>query len=212
VPTLENLLFMLPALLVGLTLHEFAHGLVAYWLGDNTAKNQGRLSINPLRHLDLLGSLFLLIFHFGWAKPVPINPMHFRGDRQRGLLLVSLAGPVTNLLIAIITAVVWKFVEPGDNVYAGVLFRLFYINLILAVFNLIPVPPLDGSKILAGLLPAKHSHIIFSLEKYGYIALILLSLTGVIGVVLIPAVKMVGIAISGLLGVESLKSILLYLG
>lgn len=204
---LQGMLLTLPALLVGLTLHEFAHGFVAYLLGDPTAKNMGRLTLNPIRHLDPLGALFLLVFHFGWAKPVPVNPMYFKGDRQRGMLLVSLAGPLTNLIIAAATAVAWKIIEPRDSIMLSIIFYIFSINIILAVFNIIPVPPLDGSKILAGLLPRKYMYVIFNIEKYGYIILIILMFTGITGMILTPIAKLVGIGISSLFGVESLKTI-----
>lgn len=204
---LQGMLLTLPALLVGLTLHEFAHGYVAYLLGDPTAKNMGRLSLNPIRHLDPLGAFFLLVFHFGWAKPVPVNPMHFKGDRQRGMLWVSLAGPVTNLLLAIATAVLWKFIEPSGEIMVNIMFSMFYLNIILAVFNVIPVPPLDGSKILAGILPRKYMHVIFNLEKYGYIILIFLMFTRVTNMILIPVARAIGLGITGLVQVESLKQI-----
>lgn len=207
-PSIESLLLSLPALLIGLTLHEFAHGYVAFRLGDPTAKNMGRLTLNPIKHLDPLGAIFLLIFHFGWAKPVPVNPMYFKGDRKKGMLWVALAGPVTNILIAILTAIVWKVVEPRDWIMLGILANIFYINLILAVFNIIPVPPLDGSKILAGMLPSKYGYVIYNIEKYGYMVLILLMITGIINRILIPLVQLVGLAITGLLGVNSLQAIL----
>lgn len=206
---LQGMLLTLPALLIGLTLHEFAHGYVAYLLGDPTAKNMGRLSLNPIKHLDPLGAFFLLVFHFGWAKPVPVSPMHFKGDKQRGMLLVSLAGPMTNLLLAIATAAIWKIAEPRGLITLGVMFYIFYINIILAVFNIIPVPPLDGSKILAGILPRKYIHVIFNLEKYGYIVLILLMFTGVTGKILTPLARIIGLGISGLLQVESLRQVVL---
>ncbi|HWI54326.1 MAG TPA: site-2 protease family protein, partial [Desulfobacteria bacterium] len=113
-----GMLYSIPALLIGLTLHEVAHGFVAWKLGDPTAKNLGRLSLNPLKHLEWLGALFLLVFGFGWAKPVPVNPMYFRGDRKKGMLWVSLAGPATNLVIAILTALVWKIVTPQTEFMA----------------------------------------------------------------------------------------------
>lgn len=204
---LQGMLLTLPALLVGLTFHEFAHGYVAYRLGDPTAKNMGRLTLNPIRHLDPMGALFLLVFHFGWAKPVPVNPMNFNGDRQKGMLWVSLAGPATNLLIAIATAAIWKLTEPRGFIAVGTLFYLFSINIILAVFNIIPVPPLDGSKILAGILPRKYMHIIFNLEKYGFIILILLMFTGVTGMILTPLARIVGLGITGLLQVETLRQL-----
>lgn len=210
-PSIQDVLYSLPALIIGLTLHEFAHGYVAYRLGDPTAKNMGRLTLNPIKHLDPLGAIFLVIFKIGWAKPVPVNPFHFRGDRKKGMLWVSLAGPATNLLIAVATAVAWKLVEPRGETLVMVLFDIFYINLILAVFNIIPVPPLDGSKILAGLLPGRYSHVIYNIERYGYIVLVLLMLLGVIRAVLVPVVYLIGTGITALLGVESLRVILMYL-
>lgn len=207
---IKGMMYTLPALLVGLTLHEFAHAFVAYKLGDPTAKNMGRLSINPLKHLDWVGALFLLVFHFGWAKPVPVNPMYFRGDRKKGMLWVSLAGPLTNLIIALLVAIIWKVIDPGGTT-AIVLALMFYINLILAVFNIIPVPPLDGSKILAGLLPSRYMNIIFNIERYGFAILLLLSLTGILSQILNPGVRLLGTAITGLLGVDTLRAILNYI-
>jgi len=206
---LQGMLLTLPALLIGLTFHEFAHGYVAYRLGDPTAKNLGRLSFNPIKHLDPVGALFLLVFHFGWAKPVPVNPMYFKGDKQKGMLWVSLAGPATNLLIAIVTAAIWKIVEPRGLIAGGIMLYIFSINIILAVFNLIPVPPLDGSKILAGILPRKYMHLIYNLEKYGFIILILLMFTGVTGMILIPMARIVGLVITGFLQVETLRQLVL---
>jgi len=205
-PSIEDVLLTLPALLLGLTLHEYAHALVAYRLGDPTAKNLGRLTLNPIKHLDPLGTLFLVIFKFGWAKPVPVNPFHFRGDRQRGMLWVSLAGPGTNFLLAVVTALIWRIIEPQGLILGSILLNIFFINLILAVFNFIPVPPLDGSKILAGVLPRRYSHVIYNLEKYGYIILVFLMLFGIIGRILMPAVRLVAVAITTLLGADSLLS------
>ncbi len=194
------MLLMLPALLIGLTLHEFAHALVASLLGDPTARKAGRLTLNPLKHLDPLGAIFLLFFHFGWAKPVPVNPFHFKGDRQRGMLLVSLAGPGTNLLLALVTAAVWRITGSVGNVLDSVIMYIFDINVVLAVFNFIPVPPLDGSKILAGLLPRGSGAWIYNLERYGVVILLLLAVTGIVGRVLIPAVNLVERAILNVLG------------
>jgi len=199
---LETMLYVIPALLLGLTLHELAHAAVAYKLGDPTAKNLGRLTLNPIKHLDPLGTIMLLVFHFGWAKPVPVNPLYFRGDRQKGMLWVSLAGPATNLLIALAGAVVFKLLMPQGQALRIILWLIIDINVILAVFNLIPVPPLDGSKILAGLLPGKYSHVIYNLEKYGFIILILLMLFGVVGRILRPLVTIVETGIFRLVGLQ----------
>ncbi len=207
---LESVLLTVPALLIGLTFHEYAHALVAFRLGDPTAKNLGRLTLNPLKHLDPLGAIFLLIFKFGWAKPVPVNPLHF-SDRQRGMLWVSLAGPGSNLVIAVVAVLLWKIIGIQKNFVDGVLLYIFHINVILAVFNVIPVPPLDGSKILAGLLPRKYSHTIFLLEKYGFAILLLLMFTGIISRVLIPIVRLIELGIAGLVGFEPLQRMLSFM-
>ncbi len=157
---LINTLIWLPAIIIGLTFHEYAHGRVAYMLGDDTAYLQGRLTLNPLPHIDWVGFLMLLFFQFGWAKPVQVNPLNFKNKGiKEGMMLVSLAGPGMNLLIALTGMLALRFsgIDPGSsfNLYNSsmllmLLSPLIYINLILAVFNLIPLPPLDGSKILAG--------------------------------------------------------------
>ncbi len=145
----------LPAILIALTVHEFAHGWMAWHKGDNTARNSGRLSLNPLSHLDPLGTLLLLFGPFGWAKPVPVNTMNLDNTR-RDLALVAVAGPASNVLLAIVFGLILRFsLENGlTNVYViGFLNVCFIINLGLAFFNMIPVPPLDGSNIVLGLLP-----------------------------------------------------------
>lgn len=199
------MMYTLPALLIGLTLHEFAHGYAAWKLGDPTAKNLGRLTLNPLKHLEFVGALFLLVFGFGWAKPVPVNPMYFKGDRKRGMLWVSLAGPATNFVIAILAALIWKFYQPQNEGLAITLGMIFRINLVLAVFNFIPIPPLDGSKILAGILPTRYMPFIYNMERYGFAILILLSLTGVLSMILGPGIRLAGSAIISLLGVQPLQ-------
>ncbi len=199
-----DMMYSIPALLIGLTLHEVAHGYVAWKLGDPTAKNLGRLSLNPLKHLEWLGALFLLVFGFGWAKPVPVNPLYFKGDRKKGMLWVSLAGPATNLIIAILTVLVWNFTTPQNEGIALIIGKIFIINVVLAVFNFLPVPPLDGSKILAGVLPSRFMPMILNLERYGFAILILLSLTGVLGMILGPLMRILVFTITGLFGAESI--------
>ncbi len=188
------------AFVVGITVHEFAHGWTADRLGDPTARYAGRLTLNPVAHADPIGTILLPIlliatgsrFIFGWAKPVPINPYHFR-DRRRGLVLVSVAGPLANVVTAVIAAVLLGFWGFSSQVLAEILVTMIWINMILAVFNLIPVPPLDGSKILAGLLPGRQEWLI-RFEQYGMIILILLVFSGALGVmfqyVIEPAVKL----------------------
>lgn len=188
---LEGLVISLPAILLALSVHEFAHGYVAYRLGDMTPKHQGRLTLNPLAHLDLIGTLMLIFAHFGWAKPVMVNPNSFRGNRQRGMLYVALAGPLSNVLVALIAAILYNLLIKYNVSYFWILLvqYLIIIDVSLAVFNLIPVPPLDGSKILAGLLPYSMHHLIYQLEAYGPFILILLLITNVISVILHPLVN-----------------------
>lgn len=161
---LEEYLFMIPVLLISLTIHEFSHGYIAYRLGDPTAKNEGRLTLNPFRHLDPIGTIMMVVARIGWAKPVPINPYYFK-DRKKGTMLVSVAGPLSNLIMAFIGVFLFEitYIIGYGNIVAGntfvlyflVFLRLFFsVNINLAIFNLLPVPPLDGSKILSGVLPA----------------------------------------------------------
>jgi len=150
-----------PAILIALTFHEFAHGWIAYKLGDTTARDEGRLTLNPFSHLDLFGTLMLLWGPFGWAKPVPVNSYHFKNPK-RDILLVSLAGPVSNILLALVFGYSMRILfafYPSLFIsveYLSVFFQLsILINIGIAFFNMIPIPPLDGSKILIGLLPNK---------------------------------------------------------
>lgn len=166
----------LPAILIVITVHEYFHGYAAYRLGDPTAKFAGRLTLNPVKHIDIFGFLAFLIFRFGWAKPVPINPYNFRNMRK-GMLYTSLAGPAANFLFAIPLGVLLRlFPELLSNSallpVGGILgFGLFY-SLILCAFNLIPIPPLDGSKALFSLLPPRYAHIEYWLERYGFMLLL----------------------------------------
>lgn len=179
------------ALLLAITVHEFAHGLMAVRLGDPTPKWNGRLTLNPLAHLDPIGAIMLLVFKFGWAKPVPINAGYFRNPR-RGMLLTGLAGPMANAVLAYLLAMLFRILFP--IVYASRIsyaFQLLFLiciqyNLLLAAFNMIPVPPLDGSKILWGLLPPKYDRYIIGLERYGYAILMLLVLTGLTQYLVLP--------------------------
>jgi Zn-dependent protease len=160
---IQFLILLLPAILFALTIHEFAHGWVAYRLGDPTARDAGRLTLNPLPHLDPIGTIFLIITSlsqfgsFGWAKPVPVNPMNF-SKPKRDALLVSLAGPLSNIITALAFGLIYKHIGSFNIAYIGAFFQLCIgINIGLSFFNLIPVPPLDGSHILISLLP---SHVI----------------------------------------------------
>lgn len=174
---IQSLFISLPVLLVVITAHEFAHGYAAYILGDNTAKYVGRLTLNPIKHIDPIGILMLIVFRFGWAKPVPVNPRNFK-DPLKGMALVALAGPATNFFFAWILVMLGVKVFPTLIVsYPIVKFMWQYaiwINIALAIFNLIPINPLDGSRILAYLLPSEYAYKMHQLEKYGFVILIAL--------------------------------------
>lgn len=147
----------LVAIVIALTIHEFAHALMANRFGDGTAKAMGRLSLNPLAHLDVVGFLAMLFIGFGWAKPVPVNPYNLRRPKLASAL-IAFFGPLSNLILAAIALVAFKIILPylgPENLLIGFLSILVLINLVLAVFNLIPLPPLDGSQILFNLLPAR---------------------------------------------------------
>jgi Zn-dependent protease len=180
----------LPGLLIAIIFHELAHGLTAYWLGDPTAKNAGRLTLNPIKHIDPVGFLFMLIFRFGWAKAVPINPSYFK-NRKRDTILVSIAGVTTNFIIAIITGAVLVYAPIRNEILAQMLVITLWYNIMLGVFNLMPFPPLDGSKVVASLLPVKLEYYFYKYEKYFYLILIFLIATRGISRILGPLVDFV---------------------
>ncbi|QRG69855.1 site-2 protease family protein [Brevibacillus choshinensis] len=182
--------FRMIAFVIAFSLHEWAHAFVAWKLGDNTAKDEGRLTINPIPHIDPFGLILILFGPFGWAKPVPINPLHFRGNKRLGIVYVSAAGPLINLVLSILFAIVYIVVG-----HAGVLdgmsekwadaieLTLRYcviINTALFVFNLLPIAPLDGYKILRFLSPRRWDRFFYNLELYGpWILLLLIFIPGV---------------------------------
>ncbi len=189
---LIEFLIILPGVLMAISFHEFAHAAVAYIMGDSTAKNEGRMSINPSKHLDPIGFMMLMIARFGWAKPVPVNENNFK-NRALGSFLVSIAGISMNILIAIVTIIIVHFTQGlfSNYAYYQVMSSIIQINISFAAFNLLPVPPLDGSKLLLSLLPAKYRHFVYKYENYGTLVLILLLITGTIGIVLSPIVNLI---------------------
>ena len=200
--TLIQFLFVVPCVLIALTFHEFAHGYMAYKLGDPTAKNFGRLTLNPLKHLDPIGTICMIFFHFGWAKPVPINSRYFKKPRL-DMALTAAAGPIMNFILAffgvlvcrILTKIFVAFPAQSDFVYyiqyaALTLFSYFHmLNLSLGVFNLIPIPPLDGSRIFYIFLPQKWYFGVMKYEKYIQLALLVLLWTGLLSRPLSAAVS-----------------------
>ncbi|MCC5909913.1 MAG: site-2 protease family protein [Clostridiaceae bacterium] len=186
---INTILLTLPGILLALTVHEFSHAYSAYLLGDPTAKHYGRLTLNPISHIDILGFLMLIFFRFGWAKPVPINPNNFT-NRKLGYFLVSIAGPMSNILLSIFLTFILGFLIKFDmsTLVYNMLYFAIFINLVLAVFNLFPIPPLDGSKIILTLLPRSFEEKYYRFQKYSYIILILLLYFGFINRVLFPIV------------------------
>lgn len=188
------LLLTLPAVLWAISFHEFCHGWAAKLVGDPTAERSGRLSLNPLDHFDLVGTLMLLLVGFGWAKPVPINTRYFRHPR-RDLVIVSLAGVAGNVLTAVVCVLFLRFLGEGWYRIAGqagitVLAQMININMGLAAFNLIPIPPLDGSKVLEAFLPFKYLRHYYWLERYGMIILLVLLMTGIVDVFFNPIFRL----------------------
>jgi len=164
-------------LVMAISFHEFSHALLADRLGDPTARIAGRLTLNPFAHLDPIGTLLLFVVGFGWGRPVPFDPFNLR-DPKRDSALISFAGPASNLIMAIVSSVLLRFTNHLPLILSINLFELLslfiYFNVILAIFNLIPVHPLDGFKVVAGLIPPKYYHDWLALEPYGMIFLLLL--------------------------------------
>lgn len=186
------------ALLIAITVHEFSHALAAYYFGDDTAKMQGRLSLNPLVHLDPIGTLMLLFVGFGWGKPVPVNPSRLR--KEKDMALVALAGPLSNLLFGALLFLPFRF---GNSVPPEPLVYILFFSIILALFNLIPIPPLDGFNIFMGLVPDRFSDKVHKFVVYGPIILVLVIAAdmflnlGILNRVLFPSVSFLAWLLSG---------------
>lgn len=175
------------AVLFTISIHEYAHGQMADWLGDDTARRSGRLSLNPIHHIDPMGALCMLFLRFGWAKPVPINPNRFK-NRKRDTILVSLAGPISNLGLATILILATKLYFPSNPYAIDTLLFLIYVNLGLGFFNLLPLPPLDGSKIFMSLLPTKIEFWMYRNQRYLYIFLLIAIMTQTVSRIMSPLV------------------------
>lgn len=205
------LLASVPGVLLAITFHEFAHGFAAYKLGDNTAKNEGRLSLNPLDHLDPIGTLMLLFAGFGWGKPVHVNPTNYtrKISMEKGEAIVSVAGPLTNIVLAFLLALVYgalnKFASETflmttvGGITELIIEYAIAINIGLGVFNLIPLPPLDGSKIIMPFLPYNAKQWFRNNEQIFYIIFVVIWITGIASIIISPAIS--GIT-SGIMGIS----------
>ena len=203
---IEGIILGAVPFLLAITFHEYAHGWVADRLGDATARLSGRLTFNPLKHLDFFGTIVFVLtsltgpFVIGWAKPVPVNPFNLR-DPKKGMMWVALAGFSANLMLAALSGILYRMISPMrmsplasmpievlDPISRMIQYCII-INLMLAVFNIIPIPPLDGSKVLAGLLPPHLYQKYLLLEQYGFLVLLILIVTGAVNVVIYPLIN-----------------------
>ena len=180
---LEVLFILMPVLIFALCFHEFSHAFVAYILGDDTAQRQGRLTLNPLAHLDPIGSLMILLVGFGWAKPVPVNPLNLN-DQHSGMMKVAFAGPASNLLLAFLAGCLIRGIHaidiPVSQTFSTVIGYFLSINIALAIFNLIPLAPLDGSQIFGAIIGRKNPELAWKLQIYGPRILLGLILFGMV--------------------------------
>jgi Zn-dependent protease len=192
--TIRYIVLMIVPVLFSLSVHEVCHGYAAYVLGDPTAKMQGRLTLNPIKHIDIFGLAVLFITRMiGWAKPVPVDPRYFKNPRK-DMLWVALAGPASNLVLGLIFALLFNYAGPliTGNIFYPVKVMMeimVYINVGLAIFNLIPIPPLDGGRVIVGLLPEKMANSWARIEPYGFIILLVLIFTKVVNFVIFPIIR-----------------------
>lgn len=179
----SDILIMLVAIAIALSVHEFGHALAAYLLGDNTAKSYGRLTLNPAKHIDPVGLVALLIVHIGWAKPVPVNPNNFKNYKW-GNVIVSLAGAIGNIAAAILAVIVMK----NSHMYAiyAIASKTAAFNISFAAFNLLPIPPLDGWGVISGFIPLKWNEFVYKYESYGQIILLIAIFTNAYTIIFNP--------------------------
>ncbi len=184
----------IPGLLLAIVIHEYSHARVAVALGDYTPKMMGRTTLNPMAHIDPIGLIMLFLVRFGWAKPVMINPRNFKNPK-RDDILVSLAGPASNLILSFVTLLIllmsYRFLEQPSVGLSMVLNAIVLYNINFAIFNMIPLPPLDGSHILRQLLPARLAYQYASLERYSFLILIVLIMTPILNYIFIPAQRLI---------------------
>ena len=198
---LQETLYYLPALLIALSVHEAAHAYTAYKLGDKSQKALGRLTLSPLAHIDPIGFIFMLVFRFGWGKPVIMDDRNFK-NRRKGVMLVSLAGPMSNILLAFVFTIVLKLLDIFGvlaimansnigNILSIMLMYMIEFNVVFGVFNLIPLPPFDGAKVLTYFLPLKGKRFMDWLEQYSVWILVILMITDLYQVIIAPAYNFV---------------------